>query len=247
MKAGSFKRYILYAVGEVILIVVGVLIAVSLNNSNNFRVKRLQEQQIVVRISNELNAGINRISIFQDRLRRKEEALQSLGPFLRGKVIDDKRSFLEGVILASTFGWEQPPLEQTTFREVLNSGQLGLILDAELRLQLTRFYHFVTQSEERSNLRMSQFPRTAYKLIPREAENELKKSLSEEEISEIVATVLNSDLQSHLISEQNRAKFMIDIWDNMKTESNELQSKLDARRRPGMLSESNFPSNNTSL
>lgn len=40
---------------------------------------------------------------------------------------------------------------------------------------------------------------------------------------------------------------MIDIWDNMKTESNELQSKLDARRRPGMLSESNFPSNNTSL
>jgi len=94
---------------------------------------------------------------------------------------------------------------------------------------------------------MSQFPRTAYILIPREAENELKKSLSEEEISEIVATVLNSDLQSHLISEQNRAKFMIDIWDNMKTESNELQSKLDARRRPGMLSESNFPSNNTSL
>lgn len=143
MKAGSFKRYILYAVGKVILIVVGVLIAVSLNNSNNFRVKRLQEQQIVVRISNELNAGINRISIFQDRLRHKKEALQSLGPFLRGKVIDDKKSFLEGVILAFTFGSEQPPLEQTTFREVLNSGQLGLILDNELRRQTARFYHFV--------------------------------------------------------------------------------------------------------
>ena len=58
MKAGCFKRYILYAVGEVILILVGVLIAVSLNNSNNFWVKRLQEQQIVVRNSNEFNAGM---------------------------------------------------------------------------------------------------------------------------------------------------------------------------------------------
>tara|TARA_B100001093_G_scaffold395716_1_gene382670 strand:- start:230 stop:811 length:582 start_codon:yes stop_codon:yes gene_type:complete len=162
------------------------------------------------------------------------------GPFVRGKVIDDKRSFLEGVILASTFGREKPPLEQTTFREVLNSGRLGLILDTELRLQLTRFCHFVTQSEERSNLRMSQFPRNAYKLIPWEAEKELKKSLSKEEISEIVAAVLKTGLQSYLISEQNRAKIMIDIWDNMKTESNELQSKLNARRQPRMLSESNF-------
>ena len=139
MKASSFKRYILYAVGKVILILVGVLIAVSLNNSNNFWVKRLKEQRIVARISNEFNAGINRISIFQDKLRCKEEVLQSLGPFVRGKVIDDKRSFLEGVILASTFDRVHPPLEQTAFREVLNSGQLGLILDTELRLQLTPF------------------------------------------------------------------------------------------------------------
>ena len=247
METGSFKRYILYAVGEVILIVVGVLIAVSLNNSNNFRVKRLQEQQIVVRISNELNASIKRISFFQDRLQSKGEALESLAPILRGKVIEDKKGLLESVILASTFGWEQPPLEQTTFREILNSGQLSLILDTSLRLQLTRFYHFVTQSEERSNLRMSQFPRIAYKLIPREGENELKESLSDEEVSAIVATLLKSDLQSHLISEQNRAKFIIDTWDSMKTQSIELQKKLDARRRPGMLSEANFPSNNPPL
>lgn len=124
METGSFKRYILYTVGEVILIVIRVLIAVSLNNSNNFRVKRLQEQQIVVRISNELNAGIKRISFFQDRLQSKGEALESLAPFFRGKVIEDKRGFLESVILASTFGWEQSLLEQTTFREILNSGQL---------------------------------------------------------------------------------------------------------------------------
>ena len=173
--------------------------------------------------------------------------LRSFRPFRPRKVIDDKRSFLEGVILASTFGREKPPLEQTTFREVLNSGRLGLILDTELRLQLTRFCHFVTQSEERSNLQMSQFPRNAYKLIPWEAEKELKKSLSKEEISEIVAAVLKTGLQSYLISEQNRAKIMIDIWDNMKTESNELQSKLNARRQPRMLSEPNLPISSSSF
>jgi len=243
VKSGSFKRYLLYSVGEVILIVVGVLIAVSLNNANNFRVNRLEEQKILARISTELDASIERISFFQRGLQRKEAALESLGPLLREKVIEDKKGFLESVILASVFGWEQPALEQTTFREVLSSGQLSLILDTELRLQLTQFYHTVTQREERSNLRMSAFPRIAYQLIPREKENELKSSLSDDEISEIVAAVLKSDLYAHLISEKNRAKFIVGIWDDMKVESIELQSKLEARRRPGMLSESNFPSN----
>ena len=139
MKASSFKPFILYAVGDVILILAGVLISFSLNNSNNFWVKRLQEQQIAVRISGEFNAGISRTSNSQDGLLYKKDALRSLGPFARRKVIDDKRSFLEGVILASTSGREQPHLEQTTFRELLNSGQLGLILDTELRLQLAPF------------------------------------------------------------------------------------------------------------
>ena len=139
MKASSFKPFILYAVGNVILILAGVLISFSLNNSNNFWVKRLQEQQIAVRISGEFNAGISRTSNSQDELRYKKDALRSLGPFARGKFIDDKRSFLEGVILASTFGRGHPPLVQTTFRKLLNSGQLGLILDTELRLQLAPF------------------------------------------------------------------------------------------------------------
>ena len=41
---------------------------------------------------------------------------------------------------------------------------------------------------------MSQFARNAFNLIPWEAENELKKSFSEAEISEIVATKLKTDL-----------------------------------------------------
>ena len=139
MKASSFKPFILYAVGNVILILAGVLVSFSLNNSNDFWVKRLQEQQIAVRISGGFNAGISRTSNSQDGLRYKKDALRSLGPFARGKFIDDKRSFLEGVILASTFGRGHPPLVQTTFRKLLNSGQLGLILDTELRLQLAPF------------------------------------------------------------------------------------------------------------
>ncbi len=243
---GSFKRYLLYAIGEVILIVIGVLIAVELNNANNFRVKRIHEQQIIVRISNELEAGIRRISLFQQRLQIKEGALESISPYLGGKEITDKKAFLESVIDASLFGWEQPPLEQTTFQEILGSGQLSLILDTELRLQLTRFYHTVTQREERSTLRMSEFPKIAYKLIPRERETDLKKSLSDVEINKIVNSILNSDLQSYLIPEQNRAKFIVDIWDDMKTESVELQTKLKARMRKGMLSESKFPEANAS-
>ena len=43
----KFSKYLLYAIGEIILVVVGILIAVQLNNQNEFRKQKLIEIDIL--------------------------------------------------------------------------------------------------------------------------------------------------------------------------------------------------------
>lgn len=51
IKHSNFKRYFLYAIGEIILIVIGILIALQLNNQNEIRKNKIKEQTILLSLS----------------------------------------------------------------------------------------------------------------------------------------------------------------------------------------------------
>ena len=51
---GKLKRYIIYAIGEIVLVVVGILIALQVNNWNEFRKSKKKEISIYKEIQSEL-------------------------------------------------------------------------------------------------------------------------------------------------------------------------------------------------
>ena len=53
--SGSVTKYLLYAVGEILLVVVGILIALLVNNWNEERKEWAQEQQVISALHNEFN------------------------------------------------------------------------------------------------------------------------------------------------------------------------------------------------
>ncbi len=52
----GFGKYVLYAVGEILLVVVGILIALKINNWNQFQQDRDEEKRIYTSISDEIGA-----------------------------------------------------------------------------------------------------------------------------------------------------------------------------------------------
>jgi hypothetical protein len=56
---GKFKNYLLYAVGEIILIVIGILIAWKINNLNEIRKNRIVEIKIYESLYDELHTNLN--------------------------------------------------------------------------------------------------------------------------------------------------------------------------------------------
>ncbi|NNK76624.1 MAG: hypothetical protein HKP42_11265 [Maribacter sp.] len=69
LETGSLRKYLFYALGEVFLVMVGILLALQVNNWNEFKKDRAREKEIL----NELYISVrqNLVAMEEDVLRRK--------------------------------------------------------------------------------------------------------------------------------------------------------------------------------
>jgi hypothetical protein len=61
--SGSTRKYLLYAVGEIALVVIGILIALQINNWNEERIKKINLKKHVFSLSQAIEHDINELSI----------------------------------------------------------------------------------------------------------------------------------------------------------------------------------------
>ena len=67
MSSGKTSKYIKYAIGEIILVVIGILIALQINNWNEDRKNATNEAHILNEILNNLNEDKDQISFILER------------------------------------------------------------------------------------------------------------------------------------------------------------------------------------
>ena len=54
----KFSKYLIYAVGEIVLVVIGILIALQINNVNSHNQQRKAEQEYLLSLETEFNTNI---------------------------------------------------------------------------------------------------------------------------------------------------------------------------------------------
>jgi hypothetical protein len=137
-----FTRYLIYALGEIILVVIGILLALQINTWNQNRQDRKQEQQLLAQLEIEYNKNLeqlnSKIFIRKEMLnsclilldyRKRESALVD---------VDSLNFHLSRMVTRPTFN---PVLGVTN--ELSNSGKLYLIQNTDLRKELTSFESFL--------------------------------------------------------------------------------------------------------
>ena len=63
---GNLKSYLLYAIGEILLIVIGILLALQVNNWNQIKIEQKKELKALTDLSKEFKLNKKRISIKQN-------------------------------------------------------------------------------------------------------------------------------------------------------------------------------------
>jgi len=167
IQTGSTRKYLTYAIGEIALVVIGILIALQINNWNGWKKDRDLEkyylQRIVADLETDLfemdrtvNSGSFQVRMAIDILEymdvNTEEFVSLFQNRPREFVLNAIKTYPSGDsipgILNKTFGinskqlWAGQEVDRTdfTFREMVNSGKLGLIEDLSLRELLIAHY-----------------------------------------------------------------------------------------------------------
>lgn len=89
IKENKFSKYLLYAVGEIILVVIGILIALQINNWNELQKAQLKEQELYAKLLENLDSELNLIQEADSLYRVHEDIHYNLYNTMIGKVTYD--------------------------------------------------------------------------------------------------------------------------------------------------------------
>jgi len=110
---GSYLRY---AVGEILLVVIGILIALQINNWNEERIERRQAREFALALADDLAADLRIAGPVEDQIRVLIRQITELAAYTRGKSLDQ----LENAELFNStrsinyrpYAWSRATLEQ---------------------------------------------------------------------------------------------------------------------------------------
>ena len=132
----KFNRYLLYAVGEILLVVIGILIAISIDNWNQERILRNEEQVALQNLKQDFEynreALTNNIAITQKTIASNLEVLNYTGSNPKPETEDAFNMLVNDVTVTSEFFPKNSFLD-----DLMNSGRLQIIRSAGLRDKLS--------------------------------------------------------------------------------------------------------------
>jgi len=70
----NVRKYLLYAIGEILLVVIGILIALQVNNWNEGRKQALQNRQYLTTLSAEIENNIETLTAYKKKLKEQADS-----------------------------------------------------------------------------------------------------------------------------------------------------------------------------
>ena len=152
MNENKTSKYFKYAIGEIILVVIGILIALQINNWNQNRTNENLEAKYQVRLLEDLKeekaimeATLNyseevkrhakkAITLFENPLKNEEDPAEGLIDFYQASQI------------------QSPASAKSTYQELIASGQINLIKNDDLKTSLIRYYEYNWTNAKSVNL-----------------------------------------------------------------------------------------------
>ena len=145
----KLSKYIIYALGEIVLVVIGILIALQINNSNEDRKQRRQELHYLKNLKTDLNLNISELDKYISVRNSRIESANYVLEYFEGKPLTDLNAF--AFHTTNIYIWQKFSQQDNTFQELVNSGNLALISNDTIKnglLNLQALYKKLKNEEE---------------------------------------------------------------------------------------------------
>ena len=132
LKNTSFTRYLLYAIGEIALVVIGILIALYINDRRDFRADRKQEVTYLMEFHKDLEGNLEELDRVIEKSGLTTRACDSIIAFSRRAPEDISNEQLLGFQL-EVMGYTKHMTLEGTIEDLQGSGKLAVIRNDSIR------------------------------------------------------------------------------------------------------------------
>ncbi|MFD2587395.1 DUF6090 family protein [Croceitalea marina] len=140
LSENKFSKYLLYALGEIILVVIGILIALQINNWNENRKNKIAEADYYCRILDDFELNEKLIDETSARITNKIKLSKELMSDLNN-IPNDRSLILNKHVVAIRQDVFVP--SNIAFEDITSSGQLKLLTDLRLKNRLIQHSTFL--------------------------------------------------------------------------------------------------------
>jgi hypothetical protein len=135
---GKMVKYLKYAIGEIVLVVIGILIALQINNWNEERKQNIQITKYAKSLVQDLKKDITMMDTINNVAKQISIRIDSLANYMRNSKIEEISNLdvicLTWVRLYRPYSWNR-----ATFEEIKSSGSLRLIVNENISKRIVEY------------------------------------------------------------------------------------------------------------
>jgi len=143
LSEGKTGKYLKYAIGEIVLVVIGILIALSINNWNEERKEHLQEQELLTQLLSEFKSNLEQLDqkiAMRETMISSSLKLLSYIDNLENRNNDSILKHVGQIVIAPTF--------DPVVNDIVSSGRIQLLQNGNLKEKLSRWTSEIVQVTE---------------------------------------------------------------------------------------------------
>ena len=137
MKENKFGNYLAYAVGEIILVIIGILIALAINEQSKNKENLELRDLYIIQLNDEADRNIRELTVLVNGATEMVKELDTLIQLLENKEYDNTKLSLKSFVLLTSNKFY--PI-MITYENLKFSGDLKLFNDLNLRNSISETY-----------------------------------------------------------------------------------------------------------
>lgn len=132
LKEKKFSKYLLYAIGEILLVVIGILIALQVNNWNQGRLNILEEKSILENINAEFQINEDKFIKTHNRAKQALNASKTISSLI-GSSHKELSAINIDSLIYMVFEYDNFTVSENTILDITQSGRLQIIRSKQLK------------------------------------------------------------------------------------------------------------------
>lgn len=167
LEENRFSKYVLYAFGEIILVVIGILIALQLNNWNEAQKLKETEKIILADLKGEFLENIESADNSIEMNRLNSQSCVEINNLIQTNTLSAHQQELDSLLVQLGYISSFKP-KRGVVDQIINSGKINVLSDADLRALITKLISTIDEAQSESKYAIENY---THNLIPFLAEH----------------------------------------------------------------------------